>query len=458
MSQASVQNLQEKQIVFYEGDTDKVLYKIISGKIAFYKNYGMPGETLLGVSSAPNYFGTMTILSGAPANYTAVAMERSTVLYLPETELETFPKSDPANAVAAMKTLAGALNESDRKLRALLTEIRRLGKAGVENAPSLAALVETYAPDDLIIDRFAPYTPPAVEAPPAVTEVPAAPIVVEAPAAPIAAKAPAAPIVENSPINHTATAAVVMPEPYLPEHKGYPGVTHPEYNKYLIPQDYTCPHCRQKFSGSRIQLSKLIPIRNEAETHRYDLRVSYNDFETEWHEIVTCPHCYFSAFDTFFHDSKSLYRSRYESKLAKLCDNIAIDFTAERDLDAVFAQHYLALTCAPGFTDSRQIIARVWMNLVRLYQDAGEPELAEIAEKNALDAYQKVFMEVELAEGQEQRLCLTVAGILYARGEKRAAREWATRVRHGFGDHSAYWNLAEQLIQDVRAEIAAENS
>ncbi|MBR3703983.1 MAG: DUF2225 domain-containing protein, partial [Oscillospiraceae bacterium] len=112
-----------------------------------------------------------------------------------------------------------------------------------------------------------------------------------------------------------------------------------------------------------------------------------------------------------------------------------------------------AMVCAPGFTDSRQIIARVWMNLVRLYQDAGEAELSDIAEQKALEAYQTVYREVELTEGQEQRMCLTVAGILYARGEKQAAREWAIRVRHGSNDRTAYWNMAEQLLQDVRAEM-----
>lgn len=432
MSQASVQNLQEKQIIFYEGDINKSLFKILSGKIGFYKNYGMPGEVLFGISSAPNYFGTMNILTGEPAVYTAVALERSMVLSLPEAELETFPKSDPLNALAAMKTLAGSLNSADRKLRSVLDELRQIISAGGNTAEMLTALVDSYSADveqGIIIDQFTPYTPPVIETPPAQT-----------------------------PVSYASGEAGTMPEPYLPGHRSYPGVTHPEYKKYLIPQEYTCPHCRQKFSGSRIQVSKLIPIRNESERKRYDLRVTYNDFETEWHEIVTCPHCYFSSFDNFFRESKSLYRSRYESKMAKLCDSIAIDFNAERDLDAVFAQHYLALVCAPGFTESRQIIARIWMNLVRLYQDAKEFDLADIAEKNALDAYQTVFMEVELSEGQEQRLCLTMAGILYARGDKRAAREWATKVRHGFGDHSAYWNMAEQLIQDVRAEMAEENA
>ena len=423
LSQASVQNLQEKQIIFLEGDVDKNFYKIISGKVAFYINYGIPGETLLGTSSAPHYFGTMNVLTGKPATYTAVAIEHSMILYLPESELETFPKSDPHNAVAAMKALAEALSSREEKLHTLLSELRHVIRSG-GRSDALSKLADSYADElenHLVLDEYTPIQMPAVE---------------------------------TSAVPKVKKLDGEMPEPYLKGHRSSPGVTHPEYKHYLIHEDYTCPHCQRKFTGNRIQVSKLVPIRDESESHRYDLRVRYNDFETEWHEIVTCPHCYFSSFDNFFRESKTLYKSRYESKLAQLCDYIAIDFNAEKDLDTVFAQHYLALTCAPGFSDSRQIIARIWMNLVRLYRDAGELELSGIAEQNALDAYNKVYMEVDLTEGQEQRLCLTVAGILFARGDKLEAREWATRVRSGSDDHSAYWSLAEQLIQDVRAELS----
>ncbi len=441
VSQASVRNFQQKQVIFYEGDADRNLYKIISGRIALYVNFGMPSEKVIGITGAPNYLGTAAAFSGAPAAYTAVALEKVSVLQLPEGALENLPKSDPASAIALMQNMAAALETVNGKLRSILSELYEIGRTGGEQAVALNALADSYMTEiggGVIIDEYIPYVKPAAKAP------------VATPAEETAAPAP----VQNEPaVNYTLQGPQTFPEPYPEGHKGYPGIMHPEYEKYLIPDTYTCPHCQHKFTGNRIQMSKLVPIRNMAEEHRYDLRVTYSDFETEWHEIITCPHCYFSAFDTFFRESKSLYRSRYESKLAQMCDSIVIDFNAPRDLDAVFAQHYLALICAPGFTDHRQITARLWVNLWRLYQDAGEPQLVELAEKKSVESYEKVFMEVELNEGQEQRLCLTVAGILYARGEKRAAREWAARVRHGSGDRSAYWNMAEQLIQDVRAEM-----
>lgn len=444
MSQAAVQYLQKKQIIFYENSTDTGMYKIISGRIAFYKNYGTGDERLIGTSSAPNYFGMMSALTGEVTAYTAVALEQSAVLYLPQDQLEMFPKSDPAGALALMKTLSRELRSAERRANGLLTELRRIAAGGGEAAQEINALLERCSvTEKRILDA---HEQPEVSAVVQTPEIPRA----ENPAAVSEKKIFAKHLPDKEETR--------LPDPYLEGHRGYPGITRPEDKKYLLEQELTCPHCRQKFTAVRIQTSKLVPIRNSAENRRYDLRVTYSDFEVEWHEIVTCPHCWFSAFENFFRESKSLYRSRYEGNLAKLRDTLAVSFYSEPDLDSVFAKHYLAMVCAAGFTDSRQIIARVWMNLVRLYQDAGEVQLADLAEQKALDAYQTVYREVELTEGQEQRMCLTVAGILYARGEKQAAREWAIRVRHGSNDRTAYWNMAEQLLQDVRAELEEEKA
>ena len=435
MSQASVHYFQKNQVVFYENTANISLYKIISGVIGFYENYGTADEKLIGTSVAPNYFGMMSVLGGRPTAYTAVAMETSAVLCLPQAQLETFPKSDSTNALACMQTLAGELCAADERFNALLDELRRIADMGANAYTQLNALLTRYtAAERRILDTYTKPEPPR--------PVQARPI-----AKPVAA------VKSSAGVNVPGKTAATMPEPYPEGHRGYPGVTRPEDGKYILKQEYVCPNCRKKFSGEKVLTSKLIPVRNTAETNRFDLRVRYNDFEMEWHEIVTCPDCYFSALENFFRESKSLYRSRYDENLQKLREKVVVRFGPDQDLDSVFARHYLALVCAPGFTDWRQINAHVWMNLMRLYEDAGDAALADFAEQTALEAYEKVYKEVELTEGQEQRLCLTVAGILYARGEKLAAREWAMHVRHGYGDRSAYWNMAEQLIHDVRAEM-----
>jgi len=428
MSNAAMMNFEEKHVIFSQGQVDPHLYKIMSGKVGLYLNYGKSDEQLVGITTAPNYIGTMNAFAFQPSAYTAVTITKSMLLKLPEAELSTFAKSDPGTAVGMMKTMAHQITEGSETLKMMLAELNTLCAPLKPDRRALLSFVERYAAivnADTILDEYEDYVP------------------------------------EPEPEREIVAASLEVVQQtsdmFLPGHRGYPGVTHPEYKQFLISVDYTCPHCQSKFKGDKILTSRLIPVRSEAEELRYDLRVAYRGFEAEWYEIITCPHCCFSSFENYFRESKSLYKSRYDKKLAQFCDSVPMDFTHERDLDFVFAQHYLALLCAPGFTDWRQITARVWMNLIRLYQDAGEPELSKLAEKKTVDAYQTVYMECELQPGQEQRLCLTVAGMLYARGEKREARVWASKVRTATGDRSAYWNMAEQLIHDVRAELEAEN-
>lgn len=427
MSKASVQNYQEKQIIFTEGTSDAHLYKIMSGQVAFFLDYGTPQEQLVGVSSAPNYFGAMNVFTDRPCGYTAVALTAATLMRLPEAALDSFIRTNSASAIVGMKSVANRLATVNEAAGLMMEELKafcRGEKFGKRDLQDLVDRYEAALDPRVILDEYEEYIPAPVEE---VTAEPA--VTVEQDAASF----------------------------YLEGHRGYPGIIHPEYKKYLIQGEFTCPHCMKKFTGDKILTSKLIPVRDESEEMRYDLRVFYRDFEAEWYEIVTCPHCYFSSFENYFRDPKSLYRSRYESKLASLRESVALDFDRERDLDFVFAQHYLALACAAGVPDRRQIEARIWMNLIRLYKDAGEEGLSKLVEQKTVDAYQTVYMECELQPGQEQRLCLTVAGMLFAQGEKKAAREWAAKVRRGSGDRSAYWNMAEQLIQDVRAEMAEEN-
>lgn len=427
MNTAAMINYEERQVIFYEGHEDPYLYKIMLGKIGLYLDYGTANERLVGVATAPNYIGTMNVFKIQPSVYTAVALTKSMLLRLPEADLVTFAKSDPGAAVKLMKTLGYRLAMQRQELKTMVSELRDLSAPLKPERRALQDLVTRYdaiVNNVPILDDYEEYVP---------------------------APEP----VQESVLNFRDVTQPVA-EFYLHGHSGYPGVTHPEYKDYLISLDYACPHCLAKFKGNKILTSRLIPVRNNAEELRYDLRVSYRGFEAEWYEIITCPYCFFSSFENHFSESKTLYKSRFETRLAQFCDNMVLDFTQERDLDFVFAQHYLALICAPGFADWRQITARVWLNLIRLYQDAGDPTLAKVAEQKAVDAYQTVYMECELQPGQEQRLCLMVAGMLYARGEKKESRIWASRVRMASGERSAYWNMAEQLIQDVRAELEAE--
>lgn len=117
--------------------------------------------------------------------------------------------------------------------------------------------------------------------------------------------------------------------------------------------------------------------------------------------------------------------SCFASKLARSHFAAGLDFHGERDLNFVFAQHYLALLCAPGLPDSRQLTARFRNNLHWLYQSAGDEALAGTARNRAIDAYQTVCLRCKLDPLHKQQLYMKIAGMLYLSDRLEEARQWA---------------------------------
>jgi uncharacterized protein (DUF2225 family) len=249
-----------------------------------------------------------------------------------------------------------------------------------------------------------------------------------------------------------AQPAAAAPKPsFFPKaHKGYPGVTHPEYKKLVYEMDYTCPYCGEQFKSYRIFVSKLTPAGNL----RYDLRQDYQGFDKAWYEILTCPACYFSMFEEYFAERKSISKIKIKDALAAAKTQMTLDFDAERNLDFVFAQQYMALICALGYSNFRQLNMRIWANLSWLYEDADDVEMERYAALKSADASESVYMETKISKSQEQVVCLSTAGMLYRTGATKGMMKWLFNAKTIKGGKQLYSSLAERLMEEVRDERA----
>lgn len=410
MSEAAILNCKEDEIILRQGDADRNLYKVISGSVALYINHGQADEYLVGILSFPKCFGEMTILTGQPSYYTVVALSEATVLRVPESNFEAFIQGDHQNAMNIMKTMARNLSMVNMNMNLLIEELQELSKED-QNLKRLLDSVSMPQPGELHLS----------EARGAGQEEPA-----------------------------SAESTNAQAGLYPPGHKGYPGVTHPEYAEFTFSKEYVCPNCGRKFSGERIFRSKLVLKSTGQDAERYELQRFYKDFEPEWYEVVTCPHCYFSAISETFMDTKNLDKEQYEERLIRLYSTLNLDFVTERDLDFVFCQHYLALECANGLPKGLYQTARLWNSLIWLYHSAGDDEMERYAREMAVDAYRQIYLRYVLDPLQEQQLCMRVAGILYMLGELKGAREWAFKACQVSGGKPVMSDLARQLIKDIR--------
>ncbi|MBR2928161.1 MAG: DUF2225 domain-containing protein [Oscillospiraceae bacterium] len=417
MNDAAVMQYQEDEIILHQGERNRAIYKILSGNVALYMNYGTEDEYLVGLLGFPSCFGEMTILADQPSYYTVVALEETTVLRVPESNFEAFIQSDHRHAMSIMKTMAKNLSLLNVNMNMMIEELKALSSGGGADEQTIRRLVES-------VTVTAPLEDTAFTEPVAQEEEPEEPM--------------------------------ECGNPELPGHKLFPRITHKAYKDYTYEKDYTCPHCHHHFLGERICHSKLIPVQSQMQQMRYDLHISYKDFEPEWYDVVTCPRCCFSALDRHFIEPTEVEPDRFVAELLRSRFAAQIDFAGERDLNSVFARHYLALICAPGLPEARQITARLWNNLYWLYRSAGEDELARRAQGKAIDAYQTVCRRCKLDPLHKQQLCMKVAGMLYLADRLEEARAWAVdahECRVERVGHSRYVDLSQLLIQEIREKL-----
>lgn len=462
-------------IILQEGEYNKTLHKILSGKVALYMNYGKTNEYLIEVLSFPQYFGEVSILIQHPCYCTAVAAEDTAILHLPEENFEEFIKNNPQNAILILKAMAKSLDS----LNLLLHKIEHGAhpythqETAAEPIPMLSTAEFLQMPDSktlfmqshiedelhekiktsqLAAEKDAPCDMLTADR---VTQDRNA--MMQSIMQNLAAKKASEPMVQE--ISEEANSSYLLPEVYpdffLPGHKCYPDITHPEYKEFLFHKEYTCPNCKQQFDGYRISYNRLAADPKLSEKLRLDFHIFYKDFEAEWYDVVTCPHCYFSSLIDLFINPPYVRKEQFDRELLQIRSSMMLDFSAERTLDFVFMQHYIALACSRAFSQKYlQINACLWMNLCWLYRSVNDAEMVRLAEDKTIEAYEAMYRECDLSVEQQQRTCLTIAGIYFDREEFAPAREWAFAVRMFREGKVIYRNLAQSIIDESRQLIA----
>ena len=236
-------------------------------------------------------------------------------------------------------------------------------------------------------------------------------------------------------------------------HKYYPVIAKPEYTRLVYPKDYSCPFCKKDFMDNKVFRSKLY----EAAPVRYDLRRFYTDFQTEWYDVITCRHCYFSTLHNYFTEPKPMQKAKIENELTAVRASILLDFDADRDVNFVFTTHYLAILCAGGYRASsgRLITSKLWGNLSWLYEDVGDEDMMRMAADKAAEEYEAIYKETRLTPAQEQITCLSIAGMQFRAGVDRNLKKFLFTAKTIKEGEQTYAKLAEDFLYEIRA--AEEN-
>lgn len=234
--------------------------------------------------------------------------------------------------------------------------------------------------------------------------------------------------------------------PLFPEGHGVCSLpTNNSGRELLYKKSATCPLCGQSFEHLAVRMSRLVLKDTDS-----DMRPRYKDVEPLYYEVITCPHCLYSALPDLF-DKPSHPGADFLGELAAIKDSCSLRFGEEADADSVFAGYYLALLCAPHcFPKPQMIIAKLYMKLSRVYQDAGNSRMEMLTAQQALDAYIYAYQNIRIPESQEQQLCLVIAELYLKLGHLREAKEFFFKVKISRGGAPLLKRHAENRLYEIR--------
>ena len=118
----------ENDIILREGDKDECLYKVLSGNVEVYFDYGTDRETVLGILSKGDYFGELGLLTGAPAIYTVVAYNNPLILAVEKDDLLSYVRQNHNDLIAIMENMAGAMLNMKKNIDLLTDDVAFLLK------------------------------------------------------------------------------------------------------------------------------------------------------------------------------------------------------------------------------------------------------------------------------------------------------------------------------------------
>lgn len=251
-------------------------------------------------------------------------------------------------------------------------------------------------------------------------------------------------------------AAEEMPRPAAPRPAGvfqlFPeghGVcTLPMNNadrEHLFMKSATCPLCGQSFEHLAVRTSKLVLKSTDS-----DMRPRYKGIEPLYYEVITCPHCLYSALPEVF-DKPGKPSADFLKELAGIKAGCNLRFGEEMDADSVFAGYYLALHCAPYcFARPQLITGKLYTKLSRVYQDAGNSRMEMHMAQQALNAYMYAYQNIRIPASQDQQLCLVIAELNYKLGNLREARDFFFKVKISRGGAPLLKRQAENRLYEIR--------
>jgi uncharacterized protein (DUF2225 family) len=394
-------------VITGEGSAN-LLFVVAKGEVGVYQQYKTPKAQKVRTLVSGDLFADPGLLRDQPAAYATVSHDEAIIIPIEKRAVHDFLQKEPALAFEILKELFLRLEESESPG----ANAQRTG-AGAER--------DTGAADDGGPAAQNPPEASAVDEPQAVGALPRH--------APPASGAPAA----------GRKSSALFP----PGHGTYTlPLTDPD-DALLMDKNEQCPVCESVFTARVVRPSKLAIISTDP-----DLRCRYKGIEPLYYEVLTCPHCLYSALHDQF-ESPEKPKKDILKALEALKSTVDISIGPPKTTESIFAGYYLALSCAPiAFSKHQLTEAKIQYKLSRIYADAGDPEMENQTAAKALENYLYAYTHIDIPPSQEQQICVLMGELYFKQNDLKNAYDFFTKARSG--ENPALKKHAENRIFDIR--------
>ncbi|MGE5380941.1 MAG: DUF2225 domain-containing protein [Methylocystaceae bacterium] len=253
---------------------------------------------------------------------------------------------------------------------------------------------------------------------------------------------------ETETVNKPATAPLpIHSSLFLEGHKAYNITAGSIDDNYLFDRKVTCPVCGQVFETKMLRSSKLRVKNIDA-----DFRQHFVDVEPLWYAVWSCPYCYYSNLNFDYNQVTEAQKKLVMAGMSDIRAKFPFKFTAPRTMDQVMASYYLNLQTLQFMKVDQVRLAKIWLRLAWLYQDAGDEQLSLVATDKALAGFSDGYYNSRRDSGveQDQRLCCLMGEMALRLNKMEDALKHFRNAVVRRGGNEAVNRTAQDRIMDLK--------
>ena len=208
----------------------------------------------------------------------------------------------------------------------------------------------------------------------------------------------------------------------MPAEYGFRHIVKEPYQdpRFFVKYEQACPVC-----GKRVEVVDI--KRNILEARKVDLdgRITYMSCDPLWHEVLSCPNCYYTNHYLRFFNINAIDRPLVAQVLENEHKAVVEDKDANRSEFDILVMKYLQAihineTINP---DANVWIGGLWRNLYWLVKDSLDEKFANYCAKFAIEKFEKAMKQNEIFDDVSRGSTALSLGSMFAEcGDVKSAK------------------------------------